>query len=140
MFLGLLTNWRIILFGLSILSLIGTVTYIKYLNGRIDTLKVQKEQAQTERDSCFKNFKTNTEVSNVYQKNLSSLRSQLNKLKRVQPNCILPQTSGRSNATSPGAELSSRNGVSADWLYDFAGRAEEARLKLLGCQQWINAQ
>lgn len=89
---------------------------------------------------CDKAKQITEDVSHDYQSQLQSLNDQLAAIKLRQPaHCIMPitnSTPGR-NAASAKTIIAGRNGLSSDWLYDFAGKTEKYRIQLVSCQQFI---
>lgn len=87
---------------------------------------------------CAADKQVTTEVSRDYQKNLAALRSRL-AAHRVQPDrCIAvarPAT-GHDAASGTGVAAGS-NGVSSGALIEYAGDAEQYRLQLIACQQFV---
>lgn len=90
--------------------------------------------------ACEADKKLTQEVSNAYQSKISSLNSQLTRLRNVQPARCVPvtQPSGGYHATPQSGKPTRPNGgVDSSALYDFAGEAERYRLQLIGCQDFI---
>lgn len=134
-------NWLPIGLGFAAASIIGFG--IHTISASWTEAKHQRELTEQREQliaSCEADKKITQEVSSEYQSKIRSLNNQLARLKRVQPHCILPETnpSGGHNGTAAGKLVPSGNGVNTEYLYDFAARAEETRLKLLGCQDFIN--
>jgi hypothetical protein len=93
-------------------------------------------------DKCKAAQAITEKVSHEYQSDLADLNSQLNTLRlRVGPSRCVPVNSGNTASGHDGApaknELPQRNGLSAWYLIDFAGRAENTRLQLLSCQNFV---
>jgi hypothetical protein len=87
------------------------------------------------------------EVSRDYQNAVADLRGKLADAKRLRPNSCIEVYSAlaasRRNAASLAAKLpredagiAQKRGVNSDDLLDFAGDAEEARLRLIACQDF----
>lgn len=140
-------NVKLIGMALSAFALLGMLGYIyilradnKSLVGEIKGLERYLEEARAEINQCTEDKALSERVSSDYQKSARSLRNQLNSL-RNNPACIYVEPSSPSsgdNGTSTGTELSGTNGLRAGYLLDFAGSAEETRLKLIGCQNFVN--
>ncbi len=139
-------NVKLIGLALSAFAFLGMLGYIyilkadiKSMRGEIKGLERYLEEAHAEINQCTEDKALSERVSNDYQKSARSLRNQLNSL-RENPHCVTvtPSPSDGSNGTSAGGELSRTNGVRAGYLLDFAGRAEETRLKLIACQNFVN--
>lgn len=92
-------------------------------------------------EQCAKDKKITAEVSSAYQNEVSYLSARLAELKRVQPSrCVVPKAKPtvRCDATARPAEPAGEDGgVTTDALYDFAFDAEQYRLRLLACQEFI---
>lgn len=86
-----------------------------------------------------KNAKITEEVADAYQNDINKLNADLNRLRRQPANCIpIASSTGRGIESASRAELSDRNGITDQRLYEYAGRAEQTRLTLLACQNFIN--
>lgn len=130
-----LSNWRLILGGLGVLAVLGGFLYIRHAVIQNGELKTELKEAYIQLEECQQVHKLEEEVSNEFQDKNARLRKQLNSLKRVQSCVPVSQTPEGSGGTATGKELSGRDGLGTEFLYDFAGRCEETRLKLLGCQK-----
>lgn len=78
-------------------------------------------------------------VSNDYQATINLLNDDIKRLRLNQARChtVVSKASGV-DGSSAKPELPEGNGVRSDWLYDFAGRCEAERLKVIGLQNFIN--
>lgn len=143
----LLRNWRYVFFISCALAFTVFGFYIRGVMAENRALKIENarldediEQAVLEINQCNKDKTLSEKVSRDYQSSITALRRQLNGL-RDDPTCVPTESSGAgygNNGTSTGAVVSGRNGLKTGYLFDYAGRAEETRLKLLGCQNFIN--
>jgi hypothetical protein len=131
---------KIIATLLFISSLFGAGIYYRNVVSDRDRYKIERNNAREAFTRCQSDQKITEGVSNDYQSKIRALNNQLGNLKRLRASatCIpVTHPSLSNNGTSAREELSGRN-INSDYLIDFAGRAEETRLKLLGCQQFIN--
>lgn len=144
--MGFKMNVKLIGLLLSAFAFLGMLGYIyvlradiKSMDGEIKGLERFLEEARAEINQCNQDKILSEKVSNDYQKSARSLRNQLNSL-RNNPHCIpvSPGPSSGDNGTTAGTKLSGTNGLRAGYLLDFAGSAEETRLKLIGCQNFVN--
>lgn len=124
----------IVLFGLWRFEVAET----KDLKGEIEGLERYLKEATAEVDQCNADKVLTERVSNDYQKSIANLRRDIDRLRR-NPHCVPTKPSGPSGVSSgAGSELSSGNGIRAEWLYDFAGRAEQDRLTAKGCLDFMD--
>lgn len=124
----------IVFFGLWRLEVAET----KNLKAEIAKMDEQIEIATLEINQCSKDKALSERVSNDYQNANTALRRDLNRL-RNNPACVLPEPSGSSGVHSgTGNQLSGRNGIRTDWLYDFAGRAEQDRITGAACIEFMD--
>lgn len=110
-----------------------------HLGNEIDLLRDQLGVKNTIIATHNKNVKITEEVSNAYQNDINKLNADIKRLRKRPARCVTVTRSASSNikpTTKP--KLSERNGLSSEWLYDYAGRAEQTRLTLLACQNFIN--
>lgn len=132
----------------SSLVVAGMAIFILIQQNKIDNLQstvesqniTLAENAKTI-EQCESDKALTEGVSNDYQSKIRSLNNQLGKYRGMlsQSTCIpLTGEAIGSNGSPAAGELSGRNGINSHYLIDFAGRAEETRLKLLGCQDFIN--
>lgn len=133
----LLANWKLVVIGvLSVFMTVG-LFYISTLKSDLKLEESARKTAEANFQQCQSDAIKSKEISSEFQKSNTALKSQLNRL-RSQSKCIVPNSRGGYNGTSTGRELSGSDGISSGWLYEFAGRAEETRLKLLGCQKFVS--
>lgn len=126
----------IVFFGLWRLEAAET----RNLKAEIARMDEQIEIAALEINQCSKDKALTEKVSNDYQKSIANMRRQLNGL-RDDPTCVPTEPSGAGygdNGAATGNQLLRGNGLKTGYLFDYAGRAEETRLKLLSCQSFIN--
>lgn len=138
---------KLIGIGVTLALYLGLAAYIfvlradvRSLNGQIKVLDLDLSAATKEVAQCQLDKELSEKVSNDYQKSISALRRQLNSL-RNNPTCIPTKPAGKADGHTgapAGTEFSGGDGVRLGYLADFAGRAEETRLKLLGCQAFVN--
>lgn len=143
----LLRNWKyaIPLFGALALVVAIGLWRLEVADGKIKDAEIARldealEDAALEINQCSSDKTLTEKASNDYQASIRSLRNQLNSL-RNDPRCVPTEPSGTAdghNGTAAGTELSNGNGLRAGYLLDFAGRAEETRLKLVACQSFVN--
>lgn len=100
------------------------------------------EQKATVEAQCAADKKVTQEVSNDYQARLSALSSQLARARRLRDTCVAVSpsdpTRGRDATASAGEPVQPNVGVAANALLDYAAEAEQYRLQLLGCQDFVN--
>lgn len=79
------------------------------------------------------------EVSDEYQSQISALNRRVSDLKRLRAQCVpvYADPPGGYNGAGAGELRRSYGGVTAGILFDFARDAEQTRLQLIGCQDWI---
>lgn len=98
-------------------------------------------QAEALNSKCAEDKKITEEISNAYEAALSDLNSKYDALVRLRPRrCVAVSASkppSGDHATSAGGELPRQDGVTSGTLYEYARDAEQVRLKLLGCQDFI---
>ena len=132
---------------LSCVAVIGAVSYILVLRAENKSLAEGKARLELDiadlqkaANDCISDKTISEKASHDFQVSNRSLRRELNSL-RNDPHCVSVQPSGAPNGyngAAAGTELSGRNEVRAGYLFDYAGRSEETRLKLLGCQNFVN--
>lgn len=117
------------------------LAYIHYKNVRADRdrYKDERNTARATLQQCIVNQNKNFEVSNDYQQKLTVADRKLADAVRLRNNakCVPTNTAGGHNATTTTGKLSGRNGISSDYLRDFAYRCEKTRLQLMACQSWV---
>ena len=132
-----LKYWKYAATAMIAVILIVTYFYVRNLRTENTSLKTQLIQAEANFTKCQEDGIKSKEISSDYQKSNSSLKSQLDRLRRSSK-CIVPYNGSRSVGTAAEGKLSGSDGISTGWLYEFAGRAEETRLKLIGCQKFVS--
>ena len=118
----------------------GLLTWrIDHLQNENNTLTEQIRAKTALIATHEKNVKITEEVANAYQNDINKLNADLDRLRRQPANCIpITSSAGRGVESTSRAELSDRNGITDQRLYEYAGRAEQTRLTLLACQNFIN--
>lgn len=144
-----LTYWRQLagfLVGLVVVSLIDGAVH------RFQVAALEKSHAaQLEAQKadlmalCAKTKQTTEEVSHDYQNQLSTLRDQLARAKRVRPSTCIPvhvaqPAAGRDGAAQHPELPLADGGVAADALLDFAYDAEQVGRQLDACQSFITKE
>jgi hypothetical protein len=134
----LITNWRIVA---KILGAGLAVALTLLVNSwRVDAGKLAAAETALAASiaQCAADKQVTTEVSRDYQKNLAALRSRL-AAHRVQPDrCIaVARTPTGHDAASGAGVATGSNGVSSGALIEYAGDAEQYRLQLIACQQFV---
>lgn len=79
------------------------------------------------------------EVSDEYQSQISALNRRVADLKRVRTQCVpfYSDPTGGHHGSTDGEFRGPDGGITAGTLLDFARDAEQTRLQLIGCQDWI---
>lgn len=86
-----------------------------------------------------KNNKITEEVANEYENTIDKLNADLRRLRAQPVQChAVTRKAGSADESAAGKKLSGGNGLRSDWLYDYAGRCEGERLKVIGLQNFIN--
>lgn len=115
------------------------VGHNKLQKAEISRMDEQIEIAALEINQCSKDKALSEGEIRDYQNANSALRRERDRLQRKQSDCVLPEPSGSSGVHSgTGNQLSGRNGIRTDWLYDFAGRAEQDRITGAACIKFMD--
>lgn len=112
----------------------------------VDRIEARQAQALTEQatalqEQCNANKKITQGVEDAYSKQVNSLGDTIRALRLRKPARCVPIASKppqRPNAATPEAKLPDGDGIQSEYLIDYAGRAEECRLKLIGLQGFVN--
>lgn len=106
---------------------------------KIQTLSESLKTANKTISEHEANVKITEETANEYQDTISRLNADLKRLQQRPVRCYAPTSpSGGTDGSTAGSQLSGGNGIRSDWLYDFAGRCEGERIKVIGLQTFIN--
>lgn len=134
-----------IVLGLVLLASHG-YAFHKGWAARGDRAAIEQETALTRQAAglqaqCSAEKRITQEVSHDYQDKIAGLRRQLADLKRVRPSMCVTVTgadaaTGR-DAAAGGGQPAGPDGVRSEFLYDFAAEAEEYRLRLIACQDFV---
>lgn len=119
--------------------IVGTL-YIRALQAEIKLVTSQRDYNRAVYTQCVTDSQTAYEVSHGYQTKLRALDRQHADLKRVLDNAVcvpIGDTAGGHHATAAGGELSRPHGLLAEPLLAYARDAEQVRLQLIACQDWI---
>lgn len=135
----LLSNIKLIGIAAALLASFGAGIYVhsQFAERKLAiALEAQKEALVQQ---CKEDKAITNDVARDYETQLNNLNKRLGALKRLRTACIVPttNTTGSNNGGATG-KLSGQNGVTAESLFDYAGDAEQTRLKLLACRDFIN--
>ena len=127
-----------------LILLIGLGYYALDLKEDLTTVKNNNTVLTTQLKTEKENVKKANEVSSEYQKQLSIVDNQLTdiRMRNKTTNCIVPTKPKRGLEDTPTTGIVSdgngQSGLSVDWLYDFAGRCEKTRQKVIGLQNFYS--
>jgi hypothetical protein len=141
----LLRNWQYALPIILSVALVVTIGLwrLEVADGKIKDAEIARldeeiENSTLEINQCVSDKALTEKVSNDYQNANIALRRERDRL-RGQPGCVFPKSSSPSGVHSgAGNELSNGNGIRAEWLYDFAGRAEQDRITGAACIKFMD--
>lgn len=91
-----------------------------------------------EREACAKQATLSEETTNAYLDEIAALDADLSAVRvRIPSRCVPtpPPASCRADA-APGGGLSGGDGLTTDWLTDYAARCEAVRRRLEALQGW----
>lgn len=129
----------------TIVTVFGAGFYIRSLMAENDSLKTEMqgledwiEEYQAEISQCTSDKALAEKESREYQNSNVSLRRDRDRL-RKESGCVLPEPSSTPSIhPGTGNQLPTRNGVRVEWLYDFAGRAEQDRITGEACLRFMD--
>lgn len=105
---------------------IGGIITGAYLRGQWDESKFKSQEASL-RAECEQAKAKNKEANDELQKNLSTVRSNLASFKRLHPGVCI-----RTDQRAAGrGEYAGKNGISTDWLRDYAAECEIYRQEVI---------
>jgi hypothetical protein len=115
----------------------GSSSWAKHETARARELQSQLTQATQTIAAMTRDIQTGERIANDYQGKIAKLNRALAARRVRQSVCVVPSTaaSGSHGATSS-REHVGQNGISDQWLYEFAAEAEAYRLRLIACQEW----
>lgn len=97
-----------------------------------------KEQKTSLEEKCKADQAITKGANDALQQKYNSVNSKLAALKRVQPaRCVVPVT-GRADAAAGGGGYAGQNGISTDWLRDYAAECETYRGQRIALEQFID--
>ena len=128
--------------GMAVLAIISiSFFYIHILKQDLKHLRIKKNIAEASLSICQNDKILTQEVSNDLQGKIYNLNKQLAGIKRLRDNpaCVsITVPPGQRDAGAGRGEPSGQDGIRAEWLYDYAAEAEQYRLQLIGCQDFVN--
>lgn len=135
-----------IIAGLSlVLALYAGWNHYKHVKETRDRYKTERNEARADLKTCKEAKTQSEEIGNDHQKEIRNLNAQLAHARRLRDNARCEPIAGLAgetigdNGSATGSKLSRGNGLSVEYLIDFAGRCEETRLKAIGAQRFINS-
>lgn len=142
------TGWKFYLYlgiGIVLLGIAWKINHAFIEASKVpsleSTISALNNQIIEERERVKKNQQLTETISQTYETNLSKLDSDIKRLRSRAAQCYALSSAAetnRNNAASLTGIPPSANGISSDWLIDFAADSEKDRLKVLGLQSFIN--
>jgi len=136
-------NWRIYAAGIAVIAVLFAANSVSNAYKQAALVPALQKQLQATIDACNKNNEITRKTSYAYQTELQNLNNKLANIKRLRPNkCVVLTTDSTSglNAAASTTINDRQNGLSSDWLYEYAGEAERYRLQVIFLQSFINAE
>lgn len=104
-----------------------------------EALRSQILEAERTISQYKEGLRITEDAQNEYQDTINRLNADLKRLRANPVRChTVAAPAGDADESPAGEQLPVGNGLRSDWLYDFAGRCEGERLKVLGLQNFIN--
>lgn len=111
--------------------------------GAVSTLKLKQAadlaaQAAEMQKQCDADKALTKGAQDALQKNLDDVNRKLAALKRVRPAKCVPVIAGASDAAAFHGEHAGQNGISTDWLRDYAAECESIRQVEQQCDKFLD--
>lgn len=138
----IINNGRLILAAVALAGLLYVLNDAKNAACTIEKDSAVRAEAEKIAAQCDQEKKTTQEAYNALQKNTDSLNSRIAALKLRKPaRCVPLQPSkpaAQYDAPAAGEKPVGRDaGIDRGNLIDYAGKAEQYRLQLLSCQEFV---
>ena len=136
--------------GGATLVVVATVAWFIH-DWDVSRLKLAHNSAMTEQKTalvaaCNQSMQTTKEVADALQKNLTGLSADVARYKRLlgaarAARCVpVANASGTDDGGSGQGQSAGSHGILGDALLDFAGEAEQYRLQLISCQEFVGQE
>jgi hypothetical protein len=122
----LIKHWRFIGSAVVLGAFALWVGHIKYKAELYDTAKIELE-------TCQSTAVKTKEANDVLQKSRDVIANRLAAAKRVQSSCVHIKP----NAQSSGAEHAGSNGISSEWLLEYAAQCETYRSERIVLEEFL---
>ncbi len=105
-----------------------------------DDYKNQLKQQKTQLEKTCADDKATTERGqHELQTRYDDITGKLAAAKRMQPSrCVVPTITGTAHAPAVGPEHAGQNGISSDWLRDYAAECESYRSDRIALEKFID--
>jgi hypothetical protein len=121
----LLKNWKLLLSGIGILSILGGFLYFKHLINENESLRNSSRQNMEAYVKCYQNQKLIAEKDDAWQKKLAHTNARnADLVKRLSNNATVCVSPGVSYADSTGNEISGQVGIEARTIIDEASACD----------------
>lgn len=135
----LLKYWKYILIG----ALVGACAVLTWrvdnLSSKVTTLKNSLKIANETISQHEQNIIITEQANEKYQSNINKLNSDLKRLRSRPAKCIpITSPSAVHNGQDNGGGYAGVNGISDQWLYEYAGTAETYRIERNACKDFVN--
>lgn len=126
----------------AVLAVLLTLLGLQYrnLSDRYDTAIESLQTANATIETMKEGIAITEETSNELEAANAKLANDLNRLRKRPARCvpIAPRPSGERDEGSQPRKHVRANGISDQWLYEYAAEAEGYRLQVIACQKFVN--
>lgn len=88
---------------------------------------------------CKDNIEISERVNNDYQNDINRLNADMRRLRSKPSKCVhISRPSSVHTGSGSGGQHGSQNGISSEWLFEYAATAEQLRLQRNACKDFVN--
>lgn len=134
---AILANWKAIGISVIVIALLAFLHHYDVLAQQAATTRALAAQQSADVTACNTDKATTKETNDALQKDRDDIAGKLAAYKLHQPSSCV-HVAGHTNLPGTGAGHAAENGISTDWLRDYAAEAEGYRRELISCTGFID--
>lgn len=128
-YLWALKNWKELTIALIVLAITLQVNHWREKANQLDKVKA-------ELSSCELGKKTTKEANDALQKDRDVIAARLANSKRMYSSCV--SVSSTANSAPGGKQYARQDGLSTDWLLEYAAECETYRSQRIRLEEFLN--
>lgn len=131
---------KLYIYALALLVAFGAGAKVSSMWAEKKLVRELAAQAEMINAECEKSKQLTERVDNEYQQKINQLRADVKRARGLHKsnNCVsVVKTASGDNATAAKDVIHGKYVIGSEWLINYAEEAEQVRVQLLGCQEYV---